>query len=107
MKATETLLTPIEIWNAKIYTNGWRTSGLGTAEVIEKATGAKLGDIGIASADDVSAAASAARAAQGQWAKLASPKRGDVLRVFSRLTLAHAQEISDQLVLRGPRRCRV
>lgn len=42
---TDTLLTPIEVWNAKIYSNGWRKPGLGTADVIEKATGAKLGEI--------------------------------------------------------------
>ena len=66
--------------------------------MIEKATGAKLGEIGIASAEDVSAAAATAREAQKDWARLPGPKRGDVLREFSRLLLAHADEIADQLV---------
>ena len=95
---TDTLLTPTEVWSAKIYSNGWKNPGLGTAEVIEKATGVKLAEIGIASAEDVSAAAATARRAQKDWAKLPGPKRGDVLREFSRLLLAHSKEIADQLV---------
>jgi benzaldehyde dehydrogenase (NAD) len=95
---TETLLTPTEVWSGKIYSNGWKKPGLGTAEVIEKATGGKLGEIGIASAEDISAAAAAAREAQKEWAKVPGPKRGDVLREFSRLMLAQSQEIADHLV---------
>lgn len=87
---TKTLLAPIEVWNSKIYSNRWKAPGLGVAEVIEKATGAKLGKTGIASAEDVGAAASAARRAQKAWAKLAGPARGDVLREFSRLTLGNS-----------------
>jgi hypothetical protein len=71
---------------------------LGTADVIEKATGAKLGEIGVASAEDVSAAVAAARKAQKEWAKLPAPNRGDVLREASCLMLAHSEEIADQLV---------
>jgi benzaldehyde dehydrogenase (NAD) len=99
MKVTvETLLTPAEVWSAKIYSNGWKKPGLGTADVIEKATGAKLGETGIASAEDVSAAAAVARGAQKQWARLTGPRRGDVLREVSRLLLAHSKEIADQIV---------
>jgi benzaldehyde dehydrogenase (NAD) len=94
----ETLITPTEVWTSKIYSNGWKKPGLGTADVIEKATGAKLGEIGIASSEDVSAAASAARKAQKEWAKLTGPQRGDVLREFSRLLLAHSDELADQIV---------
>ena len=95
---TETLLTPTELWSGKIYSNGWKKPGLGTADVIEKATGAKLGEIGIASPEDISAAAATAHEAQKEWAKVPGPKRGDVLREFSRLLLAHSQEIADQIV---------
>jgi benzaldehyde dehydrogenase (NAD) len=93
----ETLLTP-EVWSGKIYSNGWKKPGLGTAEVIEKATGGKLGEIGIASADDISVAGATAHEAQKEWAKVPGPQRGDVLREFSRLMLAHSQEIADHLV---------
>jgi benzaldehyde dehydrogenase (NAD) len=95
---TDPLLTPTEVWNAKIYSTGWRKPGLGTADVTDKATGVKLGEVGIASAEDVSAAAAAARQAQKDWAKLPGPKRGDVLREFSRLLLEHSEEIANQLV---------
>jgi benzaldehyde dehydrogenase (NAD) len=95
---TDTLLTPAEVWSAKIYSNGWKKPGLGTADVTEKATGAKLGEIGIASVEDVSAAAAMARRAQKDWAKLPGPKRGDVLREFSRLLLVHSEEIANQIV---------
>src|SRR6202035_3613519 len=77
---TDTWLTPTEAWSAKIYSNGWKKPGLGTADVTEKATGAKLGEIGIASPEDVSAAAAMARQAQKNWVKAPGPKRADVLR---------------------------
>jgi benzaldehyde dehydrogenase (NAD) len=96
--ATNELFTPTAAWSGKIYSNGWKRPGLGAAEVTEKATGAKLAEIGVASPEDVSAAAATARAAQKEWAKLPGPKRGDVLREVSRLMLAHAGEIADQLI---------
>jgi benzaldehyde dehydrogenase (NAD) len=92
------LLAPTEVWSARIYSNGWRKPGLGTQDVIEKATGAKLGTIGIASPEDVSGAAATAREAQKKWAKVPGPKRGDVLREVSRLLVAHSAEIADQIV---------
>src|SRR6202051_1982416 len=95
---TETLLTPTEVWSGKVYSNGWKKPGLGTVDVIEMATGRALGEIGIASAEDISWAGATAREAQKEWAKVPGPKRGDVLREFSRLMLAHSQEIADQLV---------
>jgi benzaldehyde dehydrogenase (NAD) len=87
---TEALLTPTEVWSRKIYSNGWKKPGLGTVEVIEKATGAKLEEAGIASPEDISAAAATAREAQKSWAKVPGPKRGDVLREFARLMLAYS-----------------
>lgn len=93
-----TLLKPTDLWSEKIYSNGWRRPGLGTEEVSEKATGAKLGTIGVASQEDVSLAALAAREAQKEWAKVPGPARGDILREFSRLVLVHADEIADQIV---------
>lgn len=97
-KETGTLFTPTDVWRAKIYSNGWKKPGLGTTDVIEKATGAKLGEIGMASPEDISTAAATARQAHKEWANVAGPQRGDVLREFSRLLLAHSQEVADQLV---------
>jgi benzaldehyde dehydrogenase (NAD) len=45
-----------------------------------------------------SPAATTARDAQKKWAKVAGPKRGDVLREFSRLLLVHSEEIANQLI---------
>jgi benzaldehyde dehydrogenase (NAD) len=95
---TKPLLAPSEVWSARIYSNGWKRPGLGTEVVTEKATGARLGEIGIASPEDVSEAAVMARKAQMEWAKVPGPNRGDVLREFSRLVLLHASELADQIV---------
>src|SRR5260221_2631696 len=95
---TDTLLTPAEVWSGKIYSNGWKKpryafanrgqrfltnydewlagQGLGTAGVTEKATGAKLGQIGIASPDDVLAAAAMTREAHKAWSNVPSPDTG-------------------------------
>jgi benzaldehyde dehydrogenase (NAD) len=91
------LLTP-KVWTGKIYSSGWKEPGLGTIDVTEKATGAKLGEVGVGSAKDVSTAAAAARQALKEWAKVPGPRRGDVLREASRLLLAHSEEIADQMV---------
>jgi benzaldehyde dehydrogenase (NAD) len=96
--STDKLLAPVEAWNGKIYSNGWKEPGLDTAIVTEKATGARLGEIGLASAADIAASAAAARSAQKAWAKLTGPARGDLLREVSRLLLAHSREITDQLI---------
>lgn len=95
---TKTLLTPTDAWIGKIYSNDWRTAGLGTAKIVEKATGAGLGEIGVASAQDMAFAAAGARKAQKDWAKLSGPQRGDILRKASELVLAHADELEDQLI---------
>jgi acyl-CoA reductase-like NAD-dependent aldehyde dehydrogenase len=63
---------------------------------------ATLGEIGVASTEDVSAAAAAARKAQKEWAELPGPKRGDVLREFSRLVLARSEEIWEKVAAEGP-----
>ncbi|WP_129767790.1 aldehyde dehydrogenase family protein [Streptomyces sp. L-9-10] len=95
---SSTLFAPSGAWNGKIYSNGWKEPGLGTEPVTEKATGAVLGHTGLASVDDVAAAAAAAREAQAAWAQVPAPERGDVLRRFSELLLEHADEIAEQLM---------
>jgi benzaldehyde dehydrogenase (NAD) len=94
----ETKRAPKDVWSGKIYSNGWQQPGQGTSDIIEKATGASLGVIGVASESDVAAAAAAARDAQAEWAQVPGPLRGDVLREFSRLVLEHADEIAEQIV---------
>ncbi|MFJ9032724.1 benzaldehyde dehydrogenase [Streptomyces sp. NPDC102274] len=95
---SSTLFAPSGAWNGKIYSNGWKEPGLGIETVTEKATGVVLGHTGLASADDVAAAAATARVAQAPWARVPAPERGDVLRRFSELLLEHVDEIAEQLM---------
>jgi len=92
------LLAPATAWSEMIYSQVWKRAGLGTVDVTEKASGAKLGTIGVASVADVTAAAEIAQKAQKVWAKVPGPARGDVLREAARLVLLHAEEIAEQLV---------
>lgn len=96
---TTTRLDTTDVWNGRIYSGGWREPGAGTTDVFEKATGNALGNMGVASAEDVSSAARTARRAQVDWAATPGPLRGDVLRVFSRLVLEHRDEIAERIVL--------
>lgn len=98
MKNEAKLLAPSSEWDGKIYINGWVSPGQGTADIIEKATGNKIGSIGIASAENVTTAAVTARIAQKEWAKKSGPQRGDVLREFAAQMLANSDEIADQIV---------
>ncbi|WP_340374314.1 benzaldehyde dehydrogenase [Streptomyces sp. SS7] len=66
--------------------------------VTEPATGAPLGTVVLASAADVAPAAEAARAAQGEWARLPHFVRAGVLRRAGDLFAAHADELRDWLV---------
>jgi benzaldehyde dehydrogenase (NAD) len=84
-------------WEGKIYSGRWREVGQ-KATVFEKATGEAMASTGIASASDVRDAATAARAAQRQWAKLPGAARGDVLRKVASLLLEHRAELAEQLV---------
>ena len=91
-------IAPLSLWQGRIYSDGWRPGGLGVAAILEKATGERLADIGVASADDVAEASTIAVAAQPKWAETSGPARGDVMRKFAELVLAHEQEIADWIV---------
>jgi benzaldehyde dehydrogenase (NAD) len=45
------------IWSGKVYSAGWQQASGGDAAVIEPATGAEIGRVGIASPADVATAA--------------------------------------------------
>jgi len=53
-------LLDASLWEGKIYLNGWRPGGGGTADAVEPATGGTLGRYGVASVDDVREAATTA-----------------------------------------------
>ena len=83
-------------WAGTIFIDGtWRPGGGGTAPTIEPATGESLGEHGLASPDDVHAAAASAAAAQREWAATPHTERAAVLRRAGALFEEHAAEITE------------
>lgn len=85
------------IWSEKIFTGQWELAA-DTQPVIEPATGAVLGQIGLAGVDDVTAAATKAAAAQKLWASQPPESRAAVLRRAGQLWEDHQEEISNWLI---------
>jgi benzaldehyde dehydrogenase (NAD) len=87
-----------EIWHAKIFSGGWVKADGGDAAVVEPATGAELGRVGFADAQDVAAAAAVAADAQRAWAALPYTERAAVLRRAGQLWEDHAGQVVDWLI---------
>ncbi len=84
---------PPTLWHAKVFDGGW-VAGSDVVDVVEPATGQRLGQIGLADAAAVGRACAAAAAAQPAWAALPGGQRADVLRRAGELARAHAGEIA-------------
>nr|WP_042188475.1 benzaldehyde dehydrogenase [Kibdelosporangium sp. MJ126-NF4]CEL18266.1 Putative benzaldehyde dehydrogenase oxidoreductase protein [Kibdelosporangium sp. MJ126-NF4]CTQ97752.1 Putative benzaldehyde dehydrogenase oxidoreductase protein (EC 1.2.1.28) [Kibdelosporangium sp. MJ126-NF4] len=82
-----------EKWRGRIFTGSWVAPAGGDAAVVEPATGAELGRIGLASPADVADAAAIAANAQRAWAATPFQQRAAVLRKAADLWQAHADEI--------------
>lgn len=85
-------------WSGKIYIDGWTAGSGGTQPVTEPATGAQIGEIGLAGRDDVDRAAASAAQAQREWADVKPSERAAVVRRAGALFEEHAEEISDWLM---------
>ena len=82
-------------WQGNIFKAGtWQEGRGGDYAVVEPATGAELGRMGVATAEDVAEAGAAAAVAQREWAALPYSARGAVLRRAGDLWTQHAEEIS-------------
>ncbi|WP_331769125.1 aldehyde dehydrogenase family protein (plasmid) [Embleya sp. NBC_00888] len=82
-------------WQNKIFLDGtWVPGSGGTTDVVEPATGAVLGRIGLADASDLARAAKSAAAAQLEWAATSHVERAAVLRRAAALWVEHADEVS-------------
>jgi benzaldehyde dehydrogenase (NAD) len=79
-------------WTESPYSSG------GSSPVVEPATGAELAAIGVASAEDVARASTAAAAAQRDWAARPPEERAAVLRKAGLLFQDHAAEIEGWIV---------
>lgn len=86
-------LLDASVWTGKIYLDGWRAGRAGSQPVTNPSTGATIGQIGFATAEDVLEAAEKAAAAQQQWAALKPSERAAVLRRAGDLFQAHAEEL--------------
>lgn len=91
------VLLPIDLWNGRLFSGQWR-DGATTAAVLEPATGATLGQVGLADPAMIASQAAAAAQAQKGWAALAYDERAKVLRQAARLAEEHADEITGWLV---------
>jgi benzaldehyde dehydrogenase (NAD) len=91
-----TLLT--DTWTGALYSGAWHPGAGGVADVIEPATGASLGTVGVAGTDDVRNAAAAAATAQRDWARRRPEERAAVLRRAGALFEQYAAEIEDWIV---------
>ncbi|ATU94327.1 aldehyde dehydrogenase family protein [Phyllobacterium zundukense] len=78
--------------------DGKWTAPEAVADVIEPATGKKLGRIGMAGPAEIASAAAKARLAQPVWAAVSYERRAEILRTADRVAEEHREEIADWLV---------
>ncbi|MCA1867968.1 benzaldehyde dehydrogenase [Agrobacterium genomosp. 3] len=83
--------------NGHVYDGGWRPSTT-VRDVCEPATGRKLASVGMATPQEVSRAAEAARHAQPAWAATGYERRAEILRAAARIAEVHSDEIANWLV---------
>ncbi|MGW3199535.1 benzaldehyde dehydrogenase [Streptomyces sp. NPDC001118] len=86
-----------DVWGKRLFSDGWKDAGR-EQPVIEPTTGAQLGAVGLASAEDVGRAAARAAEAQQSWGAASPQQRAAVLRRAGELFTEHAAEIEDWLV---------
>ena len=94
------LLSDVD-WTGKVYSGGWTSPRGGVLESVEPATGAVLATVGLANADDIGAAAAAAKRAQPQWAAQPGPQRAALIRRAARLLEDNRAEVEGWLVREG------
>jgi benzaldehyde dehydrogenase (NAD) len=81
-------------WEGKLYSGGWVPAEGGFAPVVEPATGAVLGQVGVGSPADVARAVGSAATAQKGWAQLPFTRRAKVLRDAAALLRERAPEFN-------------
>jgi benzaldehyde dehydrogenase (NAD) len=88
-------------WQGKVFSNGWRDAKGGVVETTEPATGEVLAQVGLANAQDIAEATTAARAAQPEWAARTGPERAALLRTAARVLEDNRSEFETWLVREG------
>jgi benzaldehyde dehydrogenase (NAD) len=74
-----------QVWNGRIFSDGWKTAAGGTQAVVEPATGESIGLIGVGSAEDIDNAVVSATKAQEAWASMPFDQRAAIMREAARL----------------------
>ncbi|OJG06077.1 Benzaldehyde dehydrogenase [NAD(+)] [Pseudonocardia autotrophica] len=85
-------------WQDKLYGAGWTEGTGGTQDVLEPATGAVLGSVGVANAADIDAAVQRAVEAQREWAARPATERAAILLKAAALFEEHGDEIAEWIV---------
>jgi len=97
MNATrEALLSP-SVWNGLGFLGGWAPLHA-TRDVVEPATGKRLGSIGMADAADIERAAAAASHAQLAWAASSYERRAEIVRAAARAFREATDDVVDWIV---------
>lgn len=91
---TTTSSTPTAPWHGNIYSSGWQAAHGGTLDVQEAATGNLLAQAGLANAQDVDTAVTAAQTAGARWAATPFDQRAAVMRRAAQLMEARAAEFN-------------
>jgi benzaldehyde dehydrogenase (NAD) len=92
-----TMLMNDSRWKGCCFTGQWQPAAR-TAAVVEKATGDIMSQIGIATVDDLAAAARAASAAQPAWADMPPDERAAIFRRAAQLVEKHRDELAAWIV---------
>jgi len=87
-------------WQGKLFNGGW-VACANVVDVVEPATGETLGQVGLASGQDVATATKRAAAAQAGWAARTGPERAAVLRRAAELLAANRAEFETWLIREG------
>src|SRR6185369_10904710 len=88
-----TMLTHDSRWKGCCFTGQWQPATRTTA-VVDKATGDVMSQIGVATVDDLAAAARAASAAQPAWAGMPPDERAAIFRRAAQLVDNHRDELA-------------
>ena len=89
---------PAQLWENRLFTGQWTAGALPSSTVVEPATGASLGTVGMADAAQVAESAQAARTAQAAWYALPYDERAALFRRAAQLAEQHFEEIVQWLV---------
>jgi benzaldehyde dehydrogenase (NAD) len=88
-------------WQGKVFSSGWVSAHGGVLDSTEPATGGVLAQVGLADAQDIAAAAAAAKSAQPEWAAQPGPQRTALLRRAARVLEDNRAEFERWLVREG------